>query len=51
MRLWVYPIKKKLDVLSIFKEFKARVELESIKRIMYLRTDNEGEYIDGDCFY
>ena len=47
-RLWVYPIKKKSDVFQIFKDFKARVELESGKRIKCLRTDNGGEYIDGD---
>ena len=47
-RIWVYPIKKKSDVFSVFKEFRARVELESGKRIKCLRTDNGGEYIDGD---
>ena len=47
-RIWVYPIKKKSDVFPIFKEFRAQVELESGKRIKCLRTDNGGEYIDGD---
>jgi len=47
-RLWVYPIKKKSDVFAIFKEFKAKLELESGKKIKCLRTDNGGEYIDGD---
>ncbi|KAH9659037.1 Integrase catalytic domain-containing protein [Citrus sinensis] len=28
-RCWVYPIKKKSDVFPVFKEYKARVELES----------------------
>lgn len=28
-RLWIYPIKKKSDVFSIFKHFKALVELEN----------------------
>ena len=28
-RLWMYSIKKKSDVFQIFKDFKARVELES----------------------
>ncbi|KAH9705857.1 hypothetical protein KPL70_012031 [Citrus sinensis] len=48
-RCWVYPIKKKSDVFSVFKEYKARVELESGKRIKCLRTDNGGEYT-GDEF-
>ena len=33
-RLWVCPIKKKSDVFLVFKEFKARVELEIRKRII-----------------
>ena len=47
-RLWVYPIKKKSDVFPVFKEFKAQVELETGKRIKCLRTDNGGEYVDGN---
>jgi len=43
-RCWVYPIRRKADVLAVFKTFKARVELESGKKIKCLRTDNEGEY-------
>ena len=27
-RCWMYPIKKTLDVFLVFKEYKARVELE-----------------------
>jgi len=47
-RLWVYPIKKKSNVFAIFKEFKAKLEFESGKKIKCLRTDNGGEYINGD---
>jgi len=47
-RLWVYLVKKKLDVFAIFKEFKPKLELESGKKIKCLRTDNGEEYIDGD---
>ncbi|KAL4337962.1 hypothetical protein AHAS_Ahas12G0162600 [Arachis hypogaea] len=39
-RLSVYPIKKKSNMLVIFKEFKAKLELESGKKIKCLRTDN-----------
>jgi len=35
-------------VFTVFKEFKAQVELETGKRIKCLRTDNGGEYVDGD---
>ena len=44
-RCWVYPIKKKSYVFSVFKEYKARVELESDKRIKCLRTYNDGEFL------
>jgi transposase InsO family protein len=47
-RLWVYPIKKKSDVFPVFKVFKAQIELESGKKIKCLRTDNGGEYVDGE---
>nr|GEZ28279.1 Gag-Pol polyprotein [Tanacetum cinerariifolium] len=40
-RCWVYPIKKKYDVFKVFKVYKARVELDSGKKIKCLRTDNE----------
>ncbi|KAH9754149.1 Integrase catalytic domain-containing protein [Citrus sinensis] len=47
-RCWVYQIKKKSDVFLVFKEYKARLELESGKKIKCLRTDNGGEYTDGE---
>ena len=45
-RFWVYPIKSKAYVFSVFK---ARVALESEKKIKCLRTYNGGEYT-GDVF-
>ncbi|KAH9679088.1 Integrase catalytic domain-containing protein [Citrus sinensis] len=36
--------------VTMFKEYKARVELESSKRIKCLRIDNGGEYTDGEFF-
>ncbi|GJY11345.1 gag-pol polyprotein [Tanacetum coccineum] len=39
-RCWVYPIKKTFDVFEVFKVYKARVELDSGKKIKCLRTDN-----------
>ncbi|GJX27388.1 retrovirus-related pol polyprotein from transposon TNT 1-94 [Tanacetum coccineum] len=43
-RCWVYPIKKKSDVFKVFKVYKARVKLDSGKKIKCLRTDNGCEY-------
>jgi len=47
-RLWMYPVKKKSDVFMVFTDFKARAELKFGKRIMCLRTNNGGEYTNGD---
>ncbi|PWA56329.1 Gag-Pol polyprotein [Artemisia annua] len=47
-RCWVYPIKKKSDVFEVFKVCKARVELDSGKKIKCLRTDNGGEYTSDE---
>jgi hypothetical protein len=47
-RCWVYPIRRKADVLAVFKTFKAPIELESEKKIKCLRTDNEGEYTSDE---
>ncbi|KAE8703963.1 hypothetical protein F3Y22_tig00110462pilonHSYRG00425 [Hibiscus syriacus] len=43
-RCWVNPIKKKSDVFSTFKNFKARVELDYGNKIKCFRTNNGGEY-------
>jgi len=52
-RCWVYPIRRKADVLVVFKTFKAWVELESKKKIKCLRIDNGEEYTcdEFDNFY
>ncbi|GKD09664.1 gag-pol polyprotein [Tanacetum coccineum] len=47
-RGWVYPIKKKSDVFEVFKVYKARVELDSGKKIKCLRTNNGGEYTSDE---
>ncbi|KAE8718614.1 Detected protein of confused Function [Hibiscus syriacus] len=52
-RCSVYPIKKKSDAFSTFKNFKARVKLDSRNKIKCFRTDNGREYTseDFDDFY
>ena len=42
----MYPIKKKSYVFTVFKEYKAWVELESGKMIKCLKIDNGGEYTE-----
>nr|GEW18267.1 Gag-Pol polyprotein [Tanacetum cinerariifolium] len=45
----VWQALKKSDVLKVFKVYKARVKLDSEKKIKCLRTDNGSEYT-GDVF-
>ncbi|RVW53770.1 Retrovirus-related Pol polyprotein from transposon TNT 1-94 [Vitis vinifera] len=41
---WVYFLKAKSQVLSMFKSFKKMVETQSGQKVKVLRTDNGGEY-------
>ena len=43
-KLWVYLIKEKSVAFTIFKSFKAHVEVESSCKIKILRYDKGGEY-------
>nr|KYP61818.1 Retrovirus-related Pol polyprotein from transposon TNT 1-94 [Cajanus cajan]KYP63036.1 Retrovirus-related Pol polyprotein from transposon TNT 1-94 [Cajanus cajan] len=47
-KAWLYLIKAKSDVFSIFKDFKALVEKQSGKCIKILRTDGGGEFTSGE---
>ncbi|GJX09879.1 gag-pol polyprotein [Tanacetum coccineum] len=47
-RCLVYPIKKKSDVFEVFKVYKARVKLDSRKKIKFLGTDNGVEYTSDE---
>jgi transposase InsO family protein len=42
---WVYVLKTKYQVLSVFKQFQVSAKRETEKKIKCLRTDNGGEYI------
>lgn len=44
-KVWVYPLKKKDQVLQAFKEFHASVERASGRKLKCLRSDNGGEYL------
>lgn len=43
-KMWVYFLKYKSDVFSIFQKFKSLVEKEFGCNIITLRTDNGGEF-------
>ena len=43
-KLWVSPLKTKDQVLSVFKEFHARVERETSRKLKAVRADNGAEY-------
>ncbi|KAI0494867.1 hypothetical protein KFK09_025013 [Dendrobium nobile] len=42
---WLYPLKLKSDVPSVFSHFKAQVERQFNKQIKCFRTDGGGEYL------
>ena len=44
-KIWVYPLKSKDQVLDVFKQFQALSEIQTGKKLKYIRTDNGGEYI------
>lgn len=43
-KVWIYVLKSKDQVLSAFKEFQARVERETGRKLKCVRSDNGGEY-------
>ena len=43
--LWVYPLRRKDDVLCLFQKFVTRVENQSSNKVRCLHWDNEGEYV------
>ena len=43
-KLWAFVLKSKDQVLSFFKEFQARAERDSGRKLKAVRTDNGGEY-------
>lgn len=47
-KFFVHFLKNKSDIFSEFKIFKYRVERETDRKIKILRTDNGGEYINGE---
>lgn len=47
-RIFVYVLQFKSQVLESFKDFKARVENQTGKRIKILRTDNGKEYVNNE---
>ena len=44
-KVWVYFLKHKDEVLSVFKKFVTLVETDIGKKVKCLRSDNGGEYI------
>ena len=43
-KVWVYLLKRKSEVFSMFMQFKASVEKSTGRSIKCLRTDNGGEF-------
>eukprot|EP00253_Pinus_taeda_P013261 PITA_13261 len=47
-KTWIYCIKNKSDVFDTFKKWKYLVEIETRKKLKYLRSENGGEYCSND---
>ena len=43
-KVWAYALKTKDQVINVFKEFHARVERETERKLKCIRSDNGGEY-------
>jgi transposase InsO family protein len=43
-KVWVYLLKRKVDVFITFKQFRALVEKNIVRLIKCLRTNNGGEF-------
>ncbi len=46
-KTWVYFLKKKLDVLFVFKTFKTKIEKQIGKTIKVFKSNNGGEFINN----
>ena len=44
-KVWVYSLKRKDQVLSVFQRFVTLVETQTDKKVKCLRSDNGGEYV------
>ena len=44
-KLWVYSLKRKDQVLTIFQRFVTLVETQDDKKVKCLQFDNDGEYV------
>ena len=47
-KVWVYMLKRKFDVFTVFKQFRALVENITGQTIKCLRTDNGGEFMSKE---
>ncbi|KAK3014360.1 hypothetical protein RJ639_009082 [Escallonia herrerae] len=47
-KVWVYFMKHKSEVFNMFKQWKARVENQTGKKLKYFRSDNGMEYKDEE---
>ena len=44
-KVWVYPLRRKDEVLSVFQKFVTLVENQFGKKVKFLHSDNGGEYV------
>jgi hypothetical protein len=47
-KVWIYFLKWKFEIFSIFREWKVQVENQTDRKIKYLRTSNGLEYKENE---
>ena len=47
-KTWIYYLKKKDESFEMFKEFKALIKNQTVKRIKVFGSNNGGEYISNE---
>jgi len=47
-KVWVYFLRQKNEIFSMFKKFKALVEDQTGRKIKKLRTDNGLEFVESE---
>jgi transposase InsO family protein len=46
--MWIYLVKTKDELLSVFQKFKLLVEKEAERKLKIIRSDGGGEYTSND---
>ena len=46
-KVWVYTLKSKDEIIFVFLQWKSKLEIQTRKKVKYLRLDNGTEFCSG----